>query len=219
MNQSDRGSLEKKYLKNHSIVIGVDEVGRGCLAGPVYAACVVLDYEKLYELDPKVLRFIRDSKTLSAKQRNDIHPIILSVARQAFIAAADVDEIDQHNILQATFIAMKRAVEQCQGLESSMVLVDGHQKIAGYTRPQLPVVDGDALTFCIAAASILAKQARDDYMAKQSSKYPMYGFERHVGYGTKFHLEMLEAHGACSLHRRSFSPVARVLSRADAALA
>lgn len=186
--------------ENFSRVAGVDEAGRGCLAGPVYAAAVILGEPKLRGLD--------DSKKLTALQREDLFPRIQQRALAWAIGRAEVEEIDRLNILQASLLAMKRAVEALS-LQPVEALVDGNQP------PRLSckvttVVDGDALHPCIMAASILAKVARDREMRRLCTEFPGYGFSQHKGYGTPEHLRALRAHGPCAIHRRSFAPVAQM---------
>ncbi|MDB5731007.1 MAG: ribonuclease [Variovorax sp.] len=186
------------------LVAGVDEAGRGPLAGPVVAAAVILD-----ELRP--IKGLADSKTLSALQRERLHEQILANALCCSVAQASVDEIDAMNILQATMLAMRRAVEGLR-LKPVKVLVDGNRL------PTLDVlaeaiVRGDALVQTISAASILAKVHRDRLCQTLHAEFPHYGFAGHKGYGTPGHLEALWRHGACVHHRRSFAPVAAALAR------
>jgi ribonuclease HII len=186
-------------------VAGVDEAGRGPLAGPVVAAAVILD-------DLRPIRGLADSKTLTALQRERLNDQILAKALCCSVAQASVEEIDTHNILQATMLAMRRAVEGLR-LKPVKVLVDGNRL------PTLDVlaeaiVKGDALVKAISAASILAKVHRDRLCEDLHAEYPHYGFAAHKGYGTPEHLEALLRHGACVHHRRSFSPVAAALGRA-----
>jgi ribonuclease HII len=186
------------------LLAGVDEAGRGPLAGPVVAAAVILD-----ERHP--IAGLADSKTLTALQRERLSEQILAHALCCSVAEATVEEIDTHNILQATMIAMRRAVEGLR-LKPAKVLVDGNRL------PRLDVlaeavVRGDARVRAISAASILAKVHRDRLCQDLHREFPHYGFAGHKGYGTKAHLEALLRHGACIHHRRSFSPVAAALAR------
>ncbi len=177
---------------------GVDEAGRGPLAGPVFAAAVILGVRH-------GITGLADSKTLSAARRDALEPKIKKYAIAWAIASASVEEIDALNILQATLLAMRRAVEALDKLPSE-VLVDGLfcPEIA---IPSRAIVRGDSLIPEISAASILAKTARDALMVSLHSQYPGYGFDRHKGYGTARHLEALRLHGACEVHRRTFAPV------------
>ena len=186
------------------LVAGVDEAGRGPLAGPVVAAAVILD-------ERRPIPGLADSKTLSARQRERLGEQILARALCCSVAQATVEEIDTHNILQATMIAMRRAVEGLR-LKPAKVLVDGNRL------PRLDVlaeaiVRGDARVRAISAASILAKVHRDRLCQDLHQEFPHYGFAGHKGYGTKAHLDALLRHGACIHHRRSFGPVAAALAR------
>ena len=184
------------------LVAGVDEAGRGPLAGPVVAAAVILD-----ELNP--IKGLADSKILTALRREKLFDEIRAKALCFSIAEASVAEIEQLNILQATLLAMRRAVEGLR-LKPNKVLVDGNR---------LPVLDmlaeaivkGDATVPAISAASILAKVHRDRWCAEYDQQFPQYGFAKHKGYGTAEHLAALRAHGACPQHRKTFRPVTEVL--------
>jgi ribonuclease HII len=184
------------------LIAGVDEAGRGPLAGPVVAAAVILD-------DQNPIRGLADSKVLTARKREQLYDEIRAKALCCSIAQASVEEIDEINILQATMLAMRRAVEGLR-LKPAKVLVDGNR---------LPVLDalaeaivkGDSKVAAISAASILAKVTRDRWCAELDAQYPQYGFAGHKGYGTAEHLRALQTHGACPQHRRSFAPVAKVL--------
>lgn len=210
MTEIVKGKIEEAFRDQGLSVLGVDEVGRGCLAGPVYAACVAIDYKLLNNLDESEKNLIRDSKTLSKKQREKVIPTIKTIAREAYIAHATAREIEELGILDATFLAMRRAISLCSDLYD-MVLIDGKTKLRHYNGRQTCVIGGDNSCYAIAAASILAKEARDKFMSQQSTKFPDYGFEKHVGYGTKQHLEALKEFGVCTLHRRNFAPVRKLL--------
>lgn len=184
------------------LVAGVDEAGRGPLAGPVVAAAVILD-------DMNPIEGLADSKKLTAAKRERLYDEIRAKALCSSIAEASVEEIDQLNILQATMLAMRRAVEGLR-LKPVKVLVDGNRL------PRLDVlaeaiVGGDAKVPAISAASILAKVHRDRWCVERDREYPQYGFAAHKGYGTVEHIQALREHGACPLHRKSFAPVAGVL--------
>lgn len=183
---------------------GVDEAGRGPLAGPVTAAAVMLDPDRPIE-------GLRDSKKLSASARERLADEIRERAAAWCVAEASVAEIDRLNILQATLLAMQRAVAGL-GRAPDDVWVDGNRCPNWAWRSQA-VVKGDDRVAAIAAASILAKTARDQYMCRLHDEYPAYGFARHMGYGTAAHLAALKAHGACPQHRRSFAPVKLVLAQ------
>lgn len=184
------------------LVAGVDEAGRGPLAGPVVAAAVILD-------DLKPIKGLADSKTLTALRRAKLFDEIRAKALCCSIAQASVEEIDRLNILQATMLAMRRAVEGLR-LKPKLVLVDGN-RIPVLEVPARAIVKGDALIRSISAASILAKVYRDRWCVDFDQQYPQYGFATHKGYGTPQHLAALRAHGACPEHRTSFGPVAEVL--------
>jgi ribonuclease HII len=183
---------------------GVDEAGRGPLAGPVMAAAVMLDPD-----DP--IAGLRDSKKLSAAARDRLADEIRKRAIAWCVAEASVAEIDTLNILHATMLAMQRAVSGL-GRVPDDVWVDGNRCPDWAWRSQA-VVKGDDKVAAIAAASILAKTARDQFMCRLHDEYPVYGFARHMGYGTAAHLDALKAHGACPQHRRSFAPVKLVLDQ------
>lgn len=201
-----RGRIERQLLADGRTFVGVDEVGRGCLAGPVFAACAIMDFAKLKTVKAPLRGLVRDSKLLSQQQRSRIVPILEKICAEWYVASASVEEIERIGILQASFLAMRRAIA-CIKRPYDLVLVDGKHKIAGHDGEQRTVIKGDNLCFSIAAASILAKEARDDYMRFQATKFPKYGFESHVGYGTPQHLDMIEQHGICLLHRRNFEPI------------
>ena len=184
------------------LVAGVDEAGRGPLAGPVVAAAVILD-----ERAP--IAGLNDSKKLTAARREKLYDEIRAKALCCSIAIASVEEVDRLNILQATMLAMQRAVEGLR-LKPVCVLVDGN-RLPRLEVPAEAIVKGDALVASISAASILAKVHRDRWCEEIDRLYPQYGFAAHKGYGTALHLSALQAHGACPEHRRSFSPVAQVL--------
>lgn len=184
------------------LVAGVDEAGRGPLAGPVVAAAVILD-----ELQP--VRDLADSKTLSAARRERLYDEIRARALAFSVAEASVEEIDRLNILQATMLAMRRAVEGLR-LPPALVLVDGN-RLPVLKVPAEAIVKGDASVAAISAASILAKVTRDALCAELHRSHPQYGFDAHKGYPTPEHLSALRQHGACPAHRRSFAPVQRVL--------
>ena len=191
------------------LVAGVDEAGRGPLAGPVVAAAVILD-------DLRPIAGLDDSKKLTALRREALFDEIRAKALCFAIAEASVEEIDQLNILQATLLAMRRAVMGLR-LKPVRVLVDGNQ-LPRLDVPSEAIVKGDALVKSISAASILAKVHRDRWCNEVHEHFPHYGFSAHKGYGTVVHMEALRAHGACIHHRRSFAPVAQVLVQSSSSL-
>ncbi len=186
------------------LVAGVDEAGRGPLAGPVVAAAVILD-------DQNPIKGLADSKKLTALRRDSLFDEIRAKALCCSIATASVEEIDRLNILQATLLAMRRAVEGLR-LTPFRVLVDGNRLPVLRIQAEA-IVKGDALVPAISAASILAKVHRDRLCAEMDLQFPHYGFARHKGYGTAVHLAALQEHGACAQHRKSFRPVTDVLNK------
>jgi ribonuclease HII len=191
--------LTLRWWAGRGLVAGVDEVGRGPLAGPVVAAAVILD-------DQRRIRGLRDSKQLTARQRERLDGQIRASALCLAIGQASVEEIDRLNILQATLLAMRRAVEGLR-LTPACVLVDGNQ-LPRLRVPCEAVIGGDARVAAISAASIVAKVFRDALLVQLHERHPRYGFADHKGYATAEHLAALRAHGACAEHRRSFAPVA-----------
>ncbi len=183
----------------HLLICGVDEAGRGPLAGPVVAAAA------LFEGDPEI-DGLADSKTLSAASRLRLAPVISDRAVSFAIVCVAHNVIDKINILQASLLAMKKAIE-CLTKNPDMIFIDGNHEIPGLAIKQRAVVDGDKIIPHISAASILAKVARDILMIKQAELYPEYEFEKHKGYPTRRHLEILKKIGPCPIHRFSFRPI------------
>ena len=204
--KDQRGLIEKLYIDQGYTIVGVDEVGRGCIAGDVYAGAVVLDYKKLYELDENQRELIKDSKKLSANQREKICSLIHQVSRSYAVASASVEEIFDLGIVDAVMLAMRRAMKKLD-VEYNFLLIDGKQPLKNCPIKQLAVIKGDYLCYSVAAASILAKVQRDKYMHNQANFYPGYGFESHVGYGTKKHMEKIREIGISPIHRRNFEPI------------
>lgn len=196
MSQKDLWAIEKEFLgQGIQPICGVDEAGRGPLAGPVYAAAVILPAcAEIPGLD--------DSKKLSDKCRRELFPVILESAVAYGIGWASHEEVDALNILQATFLAMERAISQLS-VRPELVLLDGNRE-KDFGVPVKTVIHGDGLSANIAAASILAKVSRDDYMLKMAEQYPQYGFAVHKGYGTRAHYEALRTYGPCEIHRKTF---------------
>lgn len=187
--------FDNEYRKSCSLLCGVDEAGRGPLAGDVFAAAVVFDSDT-------VIEGINDSKKLSEKKREQLFDEIVEKAKFYSIKIATVEEIEKINILNSAMLAMKRAVESL-GCQPDYVLVDGN-KVPDLAVKAEAVVKGDAKSQSVAAASILAKVTRDRYMKKMAEKYPQYQFEKHKGYGTKLHYQMIDEYGASEIHRLSF---------------
>lgn len=193
---------QEKLDAGYSVIAGVDEVGRGPWAGPVVAAACVLDYSKL----PSE---VRDSKKLSAKKREMLAPLI-EEHMQVALGEASAEEIDTHNILQATFIAMARAVENLP-VKPDFLFIDGNKIPPQIDIPAETVVKGDDKVASIACASIVAKVYRDKLMAKLAEEHPQYAWESNSGYGTKAHQEGLATHGITEHHRKSFKPIAALI--------
>lgn len=183
------------YAEGINVICGVDEAGRGPLAGPVCAAAVIL---------PEHLEIpgLTDSKKLSDKKRRELFPVIKEQAVAYGIGLASEKEIDEMNILQATFLAMQRAIDQLEG-KAELALIDGNRE-KDFGIPAKTIVKGDSLSANIAAASVLAKVTRDDIMVEKAKEYPSYGFEVHKGYGTKAHYAALTEHGPSPIHRMTF---------------
>jgi ribonuclease HII len=252
--------LEKKMLeKGFDFVIGIDEAGRGPLAGPVVAAAAIFKKSEILirqlaeksETQPKAdpplaenlndqnpndksWNLVRDSKKLSAKRREKVFDFILENFHVG-VGICDHETIDRINILEASFLAMKKAVNDLLRKSKSqipnpnfqinpksqisisqkklIILVDGNKKIPHFSMEQLVVVGGDKIVKSISAASIIAKVTRDRIMMELHEKYPQYGFDKHKGYGTKFHMEMIFEHGPCEIHRKSFEPMPSLAKR------
>jgi len=182
-----------------AVIAGVDEVGRGCWAGPVYAAAAILP-------DGLKHRHLNDSKILIREHREEISAFLCTHTEIHWsLGIASVEEIDTHNILRASLLAMRRAVEGLK-MQPHLCLIDGNMK-AGLSCEEKTIIDGDALCPSIAAASVIAKVARDRAMADLAALYPAYGLENHKGYGTPEHQRALALHGPCPIHRKSFRPI------------
>ena len=196
MSQSNMWQIEQSFFdEGVKLICGLDEAGRGPLAGPVCAAAVIL---------PANIEIpgLNDSKKLSDKRRRELYPIIMEQAIAYGIGLADHREIDEINILQATFLAMDRAIQSLK-IKPELALIDGN-RAKDFGVPVKTIIHGDSLSASIAAASVLAKVTRDDIMLKMAEEYPQYGFEIHKGYGTKAHYEALQNHGPCPIHRMTF---------------
>ena len=191
----DLFEYDRSLRLENGIFCGIDEAGRGPLAGDVYAAAVVFD-------DDTFIEGINDSKKLSEKKRAELYDIIIQKAAAYSVGTASAAEIDEHNILRATFIAMRRAYEGL-GIKPSFAIVDGNRDPSLGIRT-MTVVKGDGISASIAAASIIAKVSRDGYVTELAEKYPEYQFEKHKGYPTKLHYEMIRQYGPSPVHRMSF---------------
>jgi ribonuclease HII len=193
------------WTEGYRCIAGVDEAGRGALAGPVVAACVVLPYEF-------VPKGVNDSKLLSPAQREALYPQIVSQARGVGVGIVDAETIDEINILRAAHEAMRIALENLpRGLFPDLALIDG-LPVQPFPLTQVAIVDGDTLSASIAAASIIAKVTRDSLMRDFDGTHPGYGFASHKGYSAPVHLDALRKLGPCSIHRKSFRPVAEALA-------
>lgn len=195
-NEKDFLYYENLYSDNNTkLVCGIDEAGRGPLAGPVCAAAVIMPYGIIID-------GVNDSKKLTEKKRELLFDTIKEKSLCYGIAFSDEKEIDEVNILNATFLAMKRAVKSLK-IQPDLILVDGN-RLPDFDIPAKAIIKGDSLSHSIACASILAKVTRDRLMKELSKKYPEYGFEKHKGYGTKAHYEAIKANGVCEIHRKTF---------------
>lgn len=189
--------IEKEYTeKGFQLICGIDEAGRGPLAGPVCAAAVIFPIGTEIE-------GLNDSKKLTEKKREMLFPIITKKAIAYGIGFASEQEIDEINILNATFLAMRRAVEAL-GISPDLLLIDGNQKPKIGVGEEVTVIKGDAKSVSVAAASVLAKVSRDRYMLEIAQEYPQYAFEKHKGYGTKLHYEKIAEYGVSPIHRKTF---------------
>ncbi|NLT08450.1 MAG: ribonuclease HII [Ruminococcus sp.] len=186
---------DSELRREYPVICGVDEAGRGPLAGDVYAAAVILR-------DGLLIDYLNDSKKISEKRREELFDVIRDNAEAYCVATASVEEIDSMNILNATMLAMSRAVEGL-GIKPDLALIDGN-RLPQLDCPCRYVIKGDATSASISAASVLAKVSRDRYMKELAEKYPQYAFEQHKGYGTKLHYEKLNEFGISDVHRKSF---------------
>ncbi len=206
--EKDKLSYEKElWSKGYQLVAGVDEVGRGPLAGPVVAACVVFPRD-IY------IPGIDDSKKLSPGRREELYHKIKDEALDFGVGMVSEKEIDKLNILRASLKAMHQAVSSLKN-SPDFILIDGNQKIPELRFPQLPVVKGDSLSLSCAAASIIAKVERDNWMKRMHRKYPQFSFDRNKGYSSRKHLEALREFGPCRIHRRSFKRVMECLVKQE----
>lgn len=198
--------------KCSGLIAGVDEAGRGPWVGPVVAGAVVFFNRKI---NPVLLNSLDDSKKLSAKKREELYKLIqteeIAGNLSYGIGEATAAEIDEINILQATFLAMRRAMAALK-CKPNMALVDGNRTPVGFVCPCKTIVKGDAKSFSVAAASVMAKVYRDRLMAELAQKYPWYGFEKNAGYGTKAHIDGLKQHGITPEHRKSYRPIAEIIA-------
>ncbi len=198
------------FKQGYKSIAGIDEAGRGPLAGPVVAACVVCGSD--FKPDNDKLKLIKDSKKLTAKAREELFEVIKQEFAEVGIGICDHQTIDRINILQAAFLAMKKAIGALKQ-KPDFIMLDGKFKIPNCSYKQEAIIKGDEIIFSIAAASIIAKVVRDQIMLEMHKLYPDYGFDQHKGYGTRLHLERLAQYGACPIHRISFKPCREVRSK------
>ncbi len=196
-----------------TMIAGLDEAGMGALAGPVVASAVIFSKDTQAQLEQEILKTpIRDSKLLSAKQREKAVDFIKNNAVSFAIGMASVDEIDTINIRRASHLAMRRAIDFLS-IPPDILLIDGTSASIHPTIFSMSLIKGDQLSYSIAAASILAKVTRDSIMQELHAAFPVYGFNSHKGYGAKKHMDALELHGATPHHRKSYAPIARLLTK------
>ena len=207
----DQTAEQKLFGRGFRCLAGIDEAGRGPLAGPVVACAIIMDKSFQDILSSSTwLQQIKDSKKISPQKRKKVAQEIRDSHIKVGIGMSDHDTIDRMNILQASFLAMKKALSDTKETPH-ILLVDGKMRIPKCSYNQKSIIDGDTKVFSIAAASILAKVTRDEIMEQYHQHYPEYGFDKHKGYGTKQHIEGLKQYGPCPIHRRSFKPVSKEL--------
>jgi len=199
----DLSEENKLFSQGYKIIGAIDEAGRGPLAGPVVAACVIFNAN--ISINNDLLR-VNDSKKLSEKVREELFELIKKNFIEVGVGICDHKTIDRINILEATFLAMKKAISSVK-TKPDLIIIDGSNKLPNFSTSQRAYIKGDERLFTIAAASIIAKVVRDRIMQDMDKLYPDYGFSKHKGYGTKFHLEKLKQYGPCAIHRLSFNKV------------
>jgi len=201
--------IEKNiFSQGYEILGAIDEAGRGPLAGPVVAACVILSPDKEFNEDFREL--IKDSKKLTEKKREEVFDQIYDNFLEIGVGICNHETIDRINILQASFLAMKKAIGALRK-KPEFIILDGKFPIPSISIKQKPIIRGDGTVFSIAAASIIAKVTRDRIMREYHKKFSEYEFDQHKGYGTKVHMELLKKHGPCLIHRKSFGPVKKII--------
>lgn len=204
INMLDLATENKLFSFGYKLIAGLDEAGRGPLAGPVVAACVIIGPD--FKIEPGDLELVADSKKLTAKKREKIFKAIREKALAVEIGVVDSQIIDKINILQASFLAMRRALKKIN-LQPEYILLDGQFKIPKVETPQSAIIKGDGTVWVIAAASIIAKVSRDWIMNNLDKEYPEYNFAKHKGYGTKEHFQKINEFGPSPVHRLSFAPL------------
>ena len=209
--------IEKKLLSDgYTFSMGVDEAGRGPLAGPVVAGAVILEEKNWNDEEKKLWDLIKDSKKLSEKRREEIFTFIMDNFYVG-VGICNHETVDRVNVLEATFLAMKKAVGELKNRiknqsDKIIILVDGDKVIPNFSLEQKSIIGGDKLVKSISAASIIAKVTRDRMMNEFDKKYPVYQFAKHKGYGTKIHIEALKQNGPCEIHRKTFAPVRNAIN-------
>ena len=204
-------SREEKLLdKGYKYIAGIDEAGRGPLAGPVVAAAVVFYDSK--NINNLIKKGVRDSKTISEKKREYFYQMVIEEAQDWGVSVISEEIIDEINILEATKLAMKRAVDNLKKAPD-FLLIDGINTIENFPASQMAIPKADQYILSVSAASIIAKVTRDRILYDFDKQYPGYGFAKHKGYGTKYHLDMIKEKGPCKIHRKSFKPIANLLSK------
>lgn len=200
----------EKACDTKGLVFGIDEAGRGPWCGPVVAACVCFPS---LQIDPDLAHQINDSKKLSATKREKLFPLIMNSGAYVGVGQASAEEIDQLNILQATFLAMHRALEDAEqkGYKADFALIDGN-RLPKWNLPCQCLIKGDSLSLSIAAASIVAKVTRDHIMQELAKQFPQYGWDKNAGYGTADHIAALQQYGVTPHHRKTYKPIAALLS-------
>lgn len=198
-------------LKTTGFIFGLDEAGRGPWCGPVIASCVCWPN---FNIPDEIRKTVNDSKKLSVKRREILFDLIMASNAIVGIGQASAKEIDEKNILQATFLAMQRALDEVEkkGIKPSAVLIDGNRLPKNWSIPCQAVIQGDSKSLSVAAASIVAKVTRDRILADLSRQYPMYGWNKNAGYGTKEHIQALQIYGVTPHHRKSYAPIAKILN-------
>jgi len=200
---------EKLFKKGYKTIAGMDEAGRGPLAGPVIAAAVVFSKSETFKELIKI--GARDSKTLSFKKREYLYDAIIERCRDWAVGSVSEETIDEINILRATMLAMRQAIEKLN-VKPDFLLIDGIYTIEDYPVSQMAIPKADKFVLSVSAASIIAKVTRDRILINLDKEYPGYGFACHKGYGTKYHIEMLKKNGPCKIHRKSFRPISKFIS-------
>lgn len=199
----------KLFEKGYRNIAGIDEAGRGPLAGPVVAAAVIFDNDKTI-IKNLIESGVRDSKTLTFKKKEFLYDAIIENCKDWSVGIVAEEVIDKINILEASLLSMRTAVERLN-IKPDFLLIDGNHTIENYPADQTAIPSADQNIFSVSAASIIAKVTRDRILIDLDKKYPGYGFARHKGYGTKLHLEMLAKMGPCEIHRKSFAPVKKLI--------